>query len=321
MATTSTETYTEPSAKPTRPLTGLFPALVLAATLGAELLLSDTKGQGAPSKTLLLSLEAVLTLGAAAAWWWGRRTAGDLLGVVGVILLSWTLTTAKLGLVDASYWPSPGRTAHILTEDYAEFLGGARASLTRLGSGYLIGLALAVPLGLFVGWNSRLFAVISPITKFVAPIPPHVYIPFALVLLPSMEMAGILIIAVGVFWPVFATTLAGVHGVDRRYVEAARTLGASNLTILRRVVFPAALPSIFAGVGVGTILGFIMLTVAEGIGASQGLGYYLMYYKDIVAYDRVLADVLVIGAWVFVWTYGTERLERWALRWQRGGRA
>lgn len=282
---------------------------VLVAAVAAGLALRGGRRRGDPARTA--------AGGPASAP--GAGAGGAVLTVAGAVLLAWTLLTGKLAVLDPQLWPSPGRVLGVILADREELGRGMAASLRRLALGYGLGLGVAIPLGLLVGWHRPLFQVVNPVTKFVAPIPPNVYIPYALVLFPDLESAGVFIVFLGVFWPVFANTVAGVHGVDRRYVEAARTLGASERTILWRCVLPAALPSIFAGVLVGTMLGFIMLTVAETIGASSGLGYYLLYYKDIAAYDRVVADILVIGAWVFAWTYLTDRIQRRALRWMPGG--
>lgn len=330
MTSPITADATEAKARASR-LTALRPPFlasfaVLAIALALEIALPDAPAYAVRDKSVFLAILLLLlaiTLGYFLLAGVTRRAEGaeagsffDLIAVTGVILLVWLLVTAKLNWTDATHWPSPARTFSILSEDLVELRTAFLSSLAKLVWGYFLGLSFAIPIGMVTGWIKRLHNVVYPIAKFVAPIPPNVYIPFALVIFPTMEMTAIFIIFLGVFWPVFTNTIYGVASVDRRLVEAARTLGANTWIILRRVVMPAAMPSIFAGVLVGTILAFIMLTVAETIGATTGLGYYVLYYKDIADYNRVLADIFVIGAWVFAWTYVFDRVQRWMLRWQ-----
>ncbi len=112
----------------------------------------------------------------------------------------------------------------------------------------------------------------------------------------------------------------GVASVDRRFIDAAKTLGGSGWRIVTKVVLPAAMPTAFAGILLGLIMGIVMLTVAETVGAASGIGYYLMYYKDVAAYDRIVADIFVIAGCVYFWTYFFDKVQDRTLRWQRGSK-
>jgi NitT/TauT family transport system permease protein len=97
-------------------------------------------------------------------------------------------------------------------------------------------------------------------------------------------------------------------------------LGGSGWRIVTKVVLPAAMPTAFAGILLGLIMGIVMLTVAETVGAASGIGYYLMYYKDVAAYDRIVADIFVIAGCVYFWTYFFDKVQDRTLRWQRGSK-
>ena len=334
--------YQNPAPSPT-PVTGALargvrngvtiPYAVLASLLLYLLLaviefkLPDVEGQWVANKVVILAVYLAVIIAALAhtvlalAGKVGRerlRGFSDIALVTGTFMLIWTMTTAKLGLLNYHYWPSPAKVLHILQVEWGDFVLGSAASMSRLIRGFILGLVAAVPLGVVIGWYKRLFNILYPIIKFVAPIPPIIYIPYALVVLPTIDSASVFVIAVGVFWPVLTNTVYGVAHVDKRLIEAAYTLGASERTVLTRVVVPAARPTIFAGVLIGLILGFIMLTVAETIGAATGIGYFLIYYKDVADYPRVVADIVALGAWTFIWTYVFDRVQHWSLRWQRG---
>lgn len=300
---------------------------IFSATIFLEVLLPDARGQETGSRLVYLSLLMaflVFCTGSYLLGLWGLvsmarvRAAFDVMSVFGLFFLIWTLVVGKLGLLDATSWPSPSRTFHVLQIDRDLFLRGIKASMVRFVQGFFLAVGVALPLGMVVGWFKRLFHIVYPVAKFIAPIPPVVYIPYALILFPTINQVTIFIIFIGVFWPAFVNTIYGVAHVDKRLIEAARTLGARDRRILWKVVLPAAMPSIFAGVLIGMILGFIMLTVAETVGASEGIGYYLIYYKDVAAYDKIVADIFVIGVCVFLWTWAFDRVQAWALRWQRG---
>jgi len=300
---------------------------IFLATGALEIAWPDAKGQEAGSRTVYLAILAVFLLFCSGAYLLGVggrissakvKSTFDVMSVFGLFFLAWTLVVGKLGLLDPTSWPSPAKTFHVLQVDRDLFLKGIRASMVRFIQGFFLAIALALPLGMIVGWLKRLFHIVYPVAKFIAPIPPVVYIPYALILFPTINQVTIFIIFIGAFWPAFVNTIYGVAHVDKRLIEAARTLGAKDRRILWKVVLPAAMPSIFAGVLIGMILGFIMLTVAETVGASEGIGYYLIYYKDVAAYDKIAADIFVIGACVFVWTWLFDRVQAWALRWQRG---
>jgi len=334
--------YQNPAPSPT-PVTGAMatgvrrgvtiPYAVLASLLLYVLMAviefrwPDVPGQQVPEKSVTLAVYLLVIVAAAAHTALGLagkvsrerlRSFSDLALVTGAFLLIWTLSTSKLGLLAHQYWPSPAKVLHILKVEWGDFVLGSTASMSRLIRGFILGLVVAVPLGVIIGWYKRLFNILYPIIKFVAPIPPIIYIPYALVVLPTIDSASVFVIAVGVFWPVLTNTVYGVAHVDKRLIEAAYTLGASEGTVLTRVVVPAAKPTIFAGVLIGLILGFIMLTVAETIGAATGIGYFLIYYKDVADYPRVVADIVALGAWTFIWTYVFDRVQHWSLRWQRG---
>jgi NitT/TauT family transport system permease protein len=242
----------------------------------------------------------------------------DIMLVFSIISFLWMLIAGKLNALNPLTWPSPGKAFEKLWTDYPVFLKGVSLSMLKLAQGFFLAVALAIPMGVIVGWFKRLFNIIYPIAKFIAPIPPVVYIPYALVIFPTIYQASIFIIFIGAFWPTFVNTVYGVSNVDKRLIDAAYTLGASHFRVLKKVVFPAATPTIFAGILIGLILGFVMLTVAEQVGATAGIGYYLVYYSDVSDFDRVVADIFVIGVCVFVWTFIFDKVQEKVLRWQKG---
>lgn len=240
----------------------------------------------------------------------------DICSVFLVVLFVWELLANKIPVLDPMIFTCPTRVFQFIYTRFDYLWVNSLASMYLLVLGFFIGIGVGVLLGVVIGWIKPVFNVIYPVAKIVAPIPPVVYIPFALVLFPTPTWGQVLIIALGAFWPTFANVVFAVHNIDRRTIEAARMLGAKPLTILRRIVIPSVLPETFAGIFIGMILAFIMLTVAEMVGASQGLGFILHTQRLLNHYDAVAAIIVTVGVIVVIWSVVFDRVEARALRWK-----
>jgi NitT/TauT family transport system permease protein len=245
-----------------------------------------------------------------------QQKVNDAFLFLSIVLLIWEILFAKLALLDPFLFPSPARVFLVYQDDFNLMLKGLISSLKLLLIGYFLALSAAIPLGLYIGWRKRLFDVTYPIAKALAPIPPTVYLPYSIVLLPTFSASSIFVIFVGAFWPVFVSTVYGVFSVDQRTINSARTLGLKELTLLRRIIFPAAMPSIFSGALIALILSFITLTVAEMIGSTSGLGWYIEYHHQFANYDKVIAGMIFIALVVIGVMQIFDRVQKYCLRWK-----
>lgn len=245
-----------------------------------------------------------------------RKAPGDIACVVYVFLIIWEILTAKFDLLQNLLFPVPGKVVITFVKDLPVFMECLFSSLKILGAGYILALVIAIPLALVIGWRKRLYAAVNPMTKILGPIPPTVYIPYAIAILPTFMMSSIFIIFVGAFWPVFINTLNGTFTVDKRLIDSARVLNVSERTMLFRIILPGILPAIISGATLGLVFSFILLTAAEMIGASSGLGWYVKYFSDFADYPRVVAGIVFIGIVVTVITYFFERIEKRLLKWR-----
>ena len=249
-----------------------------------------------------------------------RQKTADLFLILGILLPSWEIFLGKLDLLDPFLFPSPERVFAVFGVDYRIMLEGMVSSFSILLSGYLLGLAIAVPLALVIGWRKRAFDAAYPIAKAVSPIPPTVYLPYAIVLLPTFSSASVFVLFIGAFWPIFVGTVNGVFNIDPRILNSARTLGLNEHIMLSKVVLPAALPSVFSGATIALIMSFVTLTVAEMIAATSGLGWYIEYQHQYANYDKVIAGMILMAACVVVVMWFFDRIQKRALRWQNAGR-
>ena len=241
----------------------------------------------------------------------------DIISFIYVFLILWTLATAKFNLLKEYLFPPPGKIFACLVNDSPKIAINVLSSVGIVIEGYLLGLLIAIPLGLFLGWAVRAGNAATYISKFFGSIPPIVYIPYGIALLPTFRSVSIFVIFLATFWPVFAGTMSGVLNVEKRIIDSAKVLNVSRKTMLFSVIFPAALPEIFLGCNQGLSVSFILLTSAEMIGASKGIGYYVKQYSDFGDYTRTIAGLIVIGVVVIVISFLFNKLQRYLLRWKK----
>lgn len=246
-----------------------------------------------------------------------NRAISDITVVLLFLLLVWEMATNRFGWATGFIYPTPEAVISQFTQDGKELFYHLVSSVGLLASGYSLAVLFGISLGTLSAWYRRLGRIMNPASSVLAPIPPIILIPYAIALLPSFRASSIFIIFIGAFWPIFVATLNGVAGIDRRYVDSARTLGVSTFTLFRKIIFPAALSSIFTGLTIGMTLSFILLTSAEMIGANAGVGFYIKLATDFGNYTKVVTGIIFIGIFVTFVMILLRRLEKHFLRWQR----
>lgn len=251
------------------------------------------------------------------ASWWARLTGAEAPILFVILLAAWYLASALLPLAPNSLFPSPARVLLALKDSLSELLQGTWSSFLILVPGYFTAVVLGVSGGLLVGtvgWLGRAFV---PFARVVAPVPPTVYIPYAIAVLPTFRLSAIFVVFIGAFWPIFVNSIAGAHSLDGRHRDNARILGIEGTEFLWRIVLPASLPHIFSGMAVGLALSFILLTVAELFGANAGLGRFVQYYADFADYPRMVAGILYTGLVTYLAMSALDALKRRLLFWVR----
>ncbi|MBQ1710340.1 MAG: ABC transporter permease subunit [Treponema sp.] len=247
----------------------------------------------------------------------GHTLFVDIVSFVYGLLILWTLATAKFNLLKESLFPPAGRIFYQFVDDGVKLLVHAGSSLAIVLEGYALGLVLAIPLGLFLGWSARLGSSATYISKFFGSIPPIVYIPYGIALLPTFRSVSVFVIFLAAFWPAFAGTMSGVLHVEKKIIDSAKVLNVKKFTMLFKIILPAALPEIFLGCNQGLGVSFILLTSAEMIGASRGIGFYVKQYSDFGDYTRTIVGLIVIGIVVVVITMLFNKLQGYLLRWKK----
>ncbi len=242
-------------------------------------------------------------------------TAKSITGTIFAVFVLWTFFTAKSGILEEALFPSPEIVLRQMVSD-SRLPGDVLSSLGTLGKGYLSALLLGILLGAALGTSRRFGNSVTYITTFLKLIPPIVYIPYAIALLPRYESVSTFVIFMASFWPIFSSTFAGVNGVEKQYLDSAKVLNVGFFTRVWRVILPASLSEIFIGCNQALAYSFIMLTSAEMIGGSAGIGYYIKYYSNFGDFKRIIVGILVIGMIISVITFLTGKLQEHLLRWK-----
>ena len=242
-------------------------------------------------------------------------TAKSIIGTIFFVLLIWTLLTAKFNVLEESLFPSPENVFRQLIRD-KRLLGDVLSSLKTLSIGYFSALFLGIFLGSLAGMSKTLSTSLTYITTFLKLIPPIVYIPYAIALLPKYGMVSVFVIFMSAFWPIFSATFAGVANVDKQYLNSASVLNVGFFSRLWNVILPASLSEIFIGCNQAMAYAFILLTSAEMIGGSEGIGYYIKYYSNFGDFTRIIVGILVIGITISIITVLLSKLQSYLLRWK-----
>lgn len=246
-----------------------------------------------------------------------RLPAWEALALWSALLLAWQIASQFIDQTTNPLLPAPASVAAALAESLPELWAGTVSSVLILLPGYGLAVAAGVALGLLAGVVPSLGRAFFPFAKVVGPVPPTVYIPYAIAVLPTFHLSAAFVVFVGAFWPIFQNAAAGAQAVEGRHRDNARVLGFSRIETLVKVIFPASLPHIFSGMAVGLAFSFILLTVAELFGANAGLGRFVQYYADFADYPRMVAGILYTGVVTWLAMSGLDALRRRALFWLR----
>lgn len=280
-------------------------------------------GRSAPAgNNYLIGLAVIIQVICLTNLFWNKNKAkvqacSDVAALVMAFLWLWDLFTGRLEILNKFLYPAPGNILKLFTSEFPVMLKGLFNSIQLLAGGYILALLIAIPLALIIGWRGRLYLAVKPLTKVLGPIPPIVYIPYAIAILPTFKASSVFVIFIGAFWPVFINTLNGVFNIEKKIIDTARVLNVKEMPMLFQVILPGALPSIITGATIGLVFSFILLTAAEMIGATSGIGWYVKYFSDFADYPRVIVGIIFMGFVVTVITYFFDRAESYLLRWRR----
>jgi ABC-type nitrate/sulfonate/bicarbonate transport system permease component len=189
------------------------------------------------------------------------------------------------------------------------------ATLQRILMGYIVATLLAIPLGLLIGSREFLDRATNPIITFARSVASISLLPLAVAWFGVGEVSRVFLITYACFWVILTAVIHGYKSVDPVLVRAAQTLGASERQIFYRVMLPASLPRIFAGMKIALGLAFLVIVAVEMIGTIEGLGALVMEARTFYRTDMTMVGMLIIAAFGFLLAKGLDRLERSLMPW------
>ncbi len=241
------------------------------------------------------------------------------LGLVALLLLAWQyVSTSVLDDMTRVLLPPP---AKILAAAWELLLSGdllrhTLDSLKREAVAFSWAL-VAVPLGVAMGWWKAVNDQLDPLLETLRPIPPLAWIPLSILWFGVGDTQNQFIIFLGIFFPILLNTITGVRCVEPNLVRAARCLGASEWSVLWRVVLRAALPQIVTGIRIGLGVGWMALVAAELVGASSGLGFLINDARTILRTDYIIVGMIAIGLIGLAIDAAIREIMRRVLPWSR----
>lgn len=199
---------------------------------------------------------------------------------------------------DSPSWPPLAQVFAALGGGFASGELGSvfGSSLARMFSGYLVGAVAGVAVGLLMASNRWWQALLEPSVELLRPIPIPAIVPPLILILGIDDKMKIFVVAFSSFFPIVINTLQGTKAVEPTLIAMSRTFGISRLRTLAKVVLPASLPYIFAGLRVSLALALIVTVVAEMIAGSEGIGFYLLSMQYAMRPADMYAGVLLIAA-------------------------
>jgi sulfonate transport system permease protein len=230
---------------------------------------------------------------------WRAERFSPLLGAVVPLglLLVWYIVTAA-SLVPQQILPAPAAViaAFRTLIGSGDLQSNLLISLARVASGFGAGALAGLAFGLGMGFSQGFARFVRPTFLIIAQIPILAWLPFLMLLLGIGESLKIVLVAKAVFTPVALNVAAGAREVPARYLEVAQMLQLTRIQTLRRVILPAALPQLFAGFRYGLTHAWLSLVLVELIASYEGIGYLMVYSRQLFQLDVMVALMLVIGA-------------------------
>ena len=235
-----------------------------------------------------------------------KRLAGYLfhlkypaIGVTGLLLLWWLggklIENNPDLMAFASFAPGPTFDALIFLVSSGEIWATILASLQRILAGLFWGIVIGVPFGILIGYMDTALKVANVPFQFLRMISPLAWMPIAVLAFDTWDSAIIFLIVMATVWPIMFSTAHGVRRIDPNWFKVARNLGADGPQMLRRIILPAVMSDVMAGIRLAVGVAWVVLVPAEYLGVTSGLGYAINDARDTLAYDVLAAIVVVIG--------------------------
>ena len=205
---------------------------------------------------------------------------------------------ARLNLISGHFFFPPFST--VVTEFWYLTVSGVLgrnflSSLIRVLIGFSAGSIAGLLMGIIMGWSEVTNKALSPVISLIYPIPALGWLPLLMLWFGIGEILPIAIIFICSFFPILYNTVTGIKNVNKNYIYAARTLGASDIEIITTVVIPLALPNIFTGLRLEAGMAWRVIIAAEMVAIPTGIGALMMKAESLLRIDIIIVCLIVLG--------------------------
>ena len=246
----------------------------------------------------------------------------SVIGILGFLLL-WQAAVLA-GVLPSRYVPAPTEVIALFATklvdpnpDGAVLAVDIMASLQVALTGFLLAIVIGIPLGLFMGWFRGFDKFMRPIFEILRPIPPVSWIPLTIIWMGIGLQAKAFIVFFSAFVPCVINAYTGIKQSSPVLINVAKTCGASNFTVFRKIGIPSAMTMTFAGIRVALGNAWATLVAAEMLAANAGLGYMILQGRQFARADIIILGIVVIGVIGVIFTSVLGLLEKKVLRWKR----
>ncbi len=233
------------------------------------------------------------------------------------LLLAWELA-AQFNAIDVRFFPAPSAIMVVLVRMLmsGELIEHILISMQRIALGFLLGGIPAIIIGITMGISRPVRALVDPLIVATYPIPKSSLLPLILLIFGLGEMSKIVMVAIGVFFPVAINATAGVLQIPPIYLDVGKSFKASRWDTFRTIALPGALPFIMTGIKLGAGLALILIAVAEMVGAKSGIGYMIWSAWETFAVAKMYVGLFTIALIGFGVSFLLREIERWVIRWK-----
>ena len=233
------------------------------------------------------------------------------------LLIAWEIA-GRLGYVDVRFFPVPSTIIAVMVRmlESGELLEHVLISLQRISLGFLLGGIPAIIIGITMGISRPVHALVDPLIIATYPIPKSAILPFILLIFGLGEMSKVVMVAIGVFFPIAINATAGVLQISPIYLDVGKSFKASRWDTFRTIALPGALPFVMTGIKLGAGLALILIAVAEMVGAKSGIGYMIWSAWETFAVAKMYVGLFTIALIGFGVSLTLREIERWVIRWK-----
>lgn len=217
--------------------------------------------------------------------------------VLPIVVIALWFIAGEAQYINISIIPTPLQVATTFRDMFLDstLFRHILASLIRVGKGFLIGGSAGVALGILIGSSPTLDKYTVALVGILRPIPAIAFVPLLIVAFGIGEESKVAVIVIGSFWPVLLNTIHGIQAVDTKLLEVGTIFRKSRLTVLRKIVLPSALPVMYTGFRLGIGAAWTCVVTAEMIAAKSGVGYLIMYAREISKPRIMFVGIISIG--------------------------